>query len=565
VPANVPLKRFDLDYEGLVSPNSLSCSTFNQSTNTCTAYTPSASSISEPASSPYALAVGAADVSGNNACGSDMSGTGTFPLENYSAQGPTIDSRVKPDIAAFDGTTGSIGSPFCGTSASAPHVAGAAALVAQTHPTYTADQLQSFLTQHANGGAPFTPPSEALGAGVLALGPAPTGSLTVTLDCTSRFKIATAMNSLTVHVVATLTGFSPNQQYQLSLMPPQQGTLTLNVTADANGTLSINQSATEVTNLPIAVGNAVAWRVLTAGQSTLLLSGATTVSNPCGSLAGRRGPVTHDYDVSGDGYADLLAIDLAGRLLYYPNNSSTNAGHLPFTTPVVIGSGWYGPQSNISLVTAGDVNGDGYTDLVATTTSGALLLYTNNRTSNAGHPPYGTGQVIGSGWKSFNNVVLGDVSGDGYADIIATRVSDGSLWYYPNNILSNPGHMPFNTGIEIASGVQYAAGLGAGDVNGDGYADLVTSSLGVIQPNLVPAGNSNFFSSSILAISSPSDQSPTAGFAVGDYEHTGSDGVMAASPSGSGQLIYIKSPLTGLPAAAQVIGSGWQTIARIIP
>jgi hypothetical protein len=569
VPANVPLKRFDLDYEGLVSPNSLSCSTFNQSTNTCTAYTPSASSISEPASSPYALAVGAADVSGNNACGSDMSGTGTFPLENYSAQGPTIDSRVKPDIAAFDGTTGSIGSPFCGTSASAPHVAGAAALVAQTHPTYTADQLQSFLTQHANGGAPFTPPSEALGAGVLALGPAPTGSLTVTLDCTSRFKIATAMNSLTVHVVATLTGFSPNQQYQLSLMPPQQGTLTLNVTADVNGTLSINQSSTEATNLPVAVGNSVSWQVLTTtGQTTLLLSGTTVVTDSCGPLvAAPKARTTHDYDISGDGYADMLAIDMAGNLLYYPNNSGSNPGHVPFASASLIGSGWYGPHSPINLVAAGDVTGDGYADLIATTTSGALLLYGNNLNSNVPRVPYTTGQTIGQGWQGFTNVVLGDVNGDGYADIIATK-SDGSLWYYPNNIRTNPNHLPFSSGTQIPGNVPNATGLGVGDVNGDGYADLLLGSLSYIHPNLLPSGSPYLpsFSSSVLATSSPSDQNPGAGFAVGDFENTGSDGVMAANPGGSGKLVYVKNPLVaGGQATATVMGSGWQYINRIVP
>ena len=49
-------------------------------------------------------------------------------LQSYSSRGPTLDGRVKPDIAAIDGVaiTGAGGFPqtFFGTSAAAPHVAG---------------------------------------------------------------------------------------------------------------------------------------------------------------------------------------------------------------------------------------------------------------------------------------------------------------------------------------------------------------------------------------------------------------------------------------------------------
>ncbi len=105
-------------------------------------YADPAGSISEPASSPDALAVGAV-CSANGA------------LEGFSSQGPTVDGRFKPDIVSADGVStdtfgptvaGDCESSFSGTSASAPHVAGAAAQLLEAAPGYSVDQLRSFLT-----------------------------------------------------------------------------------------------------------------------------------------------------------------------------------------------------------------------------------------------------------------------------------------------------------------------------------------------------------------------------------------------------------------------------------
>ena len=76
----------------------------------------------------------------------------------YSSEGPTYGpggtvngGYIKPDISAYTGvSTSSYGSQgFAGTSASAPHVAGAAALVLSAYCNYTVDQLEQFLEQNA--------------------------------------------------------------------------------------------------------------------------------------------------------------------------------------------------------------------------------------------------------------------------------------------------------------------------------------------------------------------------------------------------------------------------------
>ena len=102
-------------------------------------------SINDPAAASGALAVGAVCWQTGN-------------VEAFSSQGPTIDGRVKPDLAAtdrmssgiygpFDSCTGSSG--FAGTSAASPTVAGMAALVSQLYPSASLSQLRGYLISHA--------------------------------------------------------------------------------------------------------------------------------------------------------------------------------------------------------------------------------------------------------------------------------------------------------------------------------------------------------------------------------------------------------------------------------
>jgi subtilisin family serine protease len=103
-----------------------------------------AGSVSSPANSAHAIAVGAVEIGGNPT---------TRTHAEFSSVGPTtISLRLKPDVAApgvdvLSSVPGGGWAELSGTSMAAPHIAGAAALLRQRHPAWTVDQLKSALVQ----------------------------------------------------------------------------------------------------------------------------------------------------------------------------------------------------------------------------------------------------------------------------------------------------------------------------------------------------------------------------------------------------------------------------------
>ncbi|MFF1510583.1 FG-GAP-like repeat-containing protein [Streptomyces sp. NPDC058326] len=185
----------------------------------------------------------------------------------------------------------------------------------------------------------------------------------------------------------------------------------------------------------------------------------TSGSNP-GLVGGGWGAMTKlvrhgDYD--GDGNEDVYARDRSGVLWLYPGN-----GKGWFKPRLKVGGGW---NSLRDLTAAGDLTGDGKGDLLATDATGVLWTYPGN-----GKGWFGTRKKVGGGWKSINELVgAGDMNSDKKADLIA-RDTAGRLWLYPGN-----GRGWFGARELIGSGGWNAMDelAGLGDINGDGRADLV--------------------------------------------------------------------------------------------
>jgi len=193
-------------------------------------------------------------------------------------------------------------------------------------------------------------------------------------------------------------------------------------------------------------------------------------------------------DVNKDGYADVVVgapsySPYTGRAFVYRGGPSGVATE-PLTTLTGPAGSWY---FGLSVATAGDVNGDGYADVLVGAridwdTSGQALLYLGGA-SGLATPAAATltGEDQGS-YFGESVAPAGDVNGDGYADVVVGAYGYGSLTGRAYVYLGGAGGLATTAATTLtgaASGDRFGVSVAAaGDVNGDGYADVVVGAPG---------------------------------------------------------------------------------------
>ncbi|MFB7779752.1 FG-GAP-like repeat-containing protein [Streptomyces bauhiniae] len=234
------------------------------------------------------------------------------------------------------------------------------------------------------------------------------------------------------------------------------------------------------------------------GSKNGLTGKSTELLDPAQSSHDYWGRVMAAGDYDGDGSTDLVVGASTSTLYLYKGGFSSTGTAPSLTTlnpPIQSGDDKY-PFGPLNL-TAGDVNGDGRTDLVVDGFENKTRYGWN---TNYWLPGTVNGLSTAAAKKLKSGIItgIGDINHDGYGDIVSgagwdggkledgTPVPDASTGGRVNitygsvsgpnrtaSINQDTGNVP--GGSEKGDG--FGTELDLGDINGDGYQDLVISSM----------------------------------------------------------------------------------------
>ena len=237
-------------------------------------------------------------------------------------------------------------------------------------------------------------------------------------------------------------------------------------------------------------------------------------------------------DVNGDGFADLgVGADGndaggagAGRAYVYFGG----AGATLEATPDGILTGAATMDSfGVAISGAGDVNGDGYDDVIVgahqtASASGRAYIFFGGPGAAFDTAPDATlmGQTNGDAF-GYAAAGAGDTNGDGYDDVIVGAYGYGSSAGRAYVFLGGPGAFDGSADSMLtgatANDVFGLSAAGAGDLNGDGFADVIVGAEGNDAGGSGAGAAYVFFGSSSASLDTTADGTLLGAVASGSF------------------------------------------------
>ncbi len=284
-------------------------------------------------------------------------------------------------------------------------------------------------------------------------------------------------------------------------------------------------------------------------------------------------------DVDDDGFSDVIVgarsystggLEASGAAFVFMGSASGIPSGTPATARSVVDCAQQGGEVGFSVAGAGDINGDGYSDVVVGArrfdsgqpSEGIVLGFFGGPAGIPSGNPLTAAILIqvdqAEAELGFSVAGAGDVDDDGFSDVVVAAPSydggstdDGAAFVYRG---SRDGLSGFPAASAVVESNQVNAGLGfsvagAGDVNNDGYADIIVGAylydLGQTNEGAAfvflggPSGIRSGDPSTASALLQSDQANAVLGFSVagaGDVNDDGYDDVIVGAPA------YISSP-----------------------
>ena len=230
------------------------------------------------------------------------------------------------------------------------------------------------------------------------------------------------------------------------------------------------------------------------------------------------------------------------------------AASVPFRPPLDVTNA-PGGTYNMAL---GDLNGDGSPDLV-------LNYYVGVGTSRIGtsqvylNDGMGSFTATGAALPPATSIVLGDLNGDTIPDIVlGSSGAAGQSEVYLNN--GTGGFTP-TAPITLNPAGNTTTSVALGDLNGDGFRDILLGNSGAPSEVYLNNGLGGFAATAIQINPAPAGNT-TASVALGDFDGNGSLDILLGN-SGAPSQVYLNNGLGGFTPTAAPINPAGNTTASM--